>query len=166
MKSNSISISREVVKNANNYLNDSVESEITKSYLLGRSYTDEIKGMKMLKEEKLKERIMKEDNHANLQKIAQNTEYILQQFGNFIMTLKSIDKLLQNNEIQFMEIMDELKEQKHIDADIYSVLVQSQIDTEENRIKTSENLGSLLVKGLDVSVNLTTILNAIINRTI
>ncbi|MEX6015176.1 hypothetical protein [Mammaliicoccus sciuri] len=108
---------------------------------------------------------MKEENHANLKIIAQNTNEILEQFSLQILTLKSINILLQKNSLNLTDVLSEISEQKHINADIYSVLVKSQIDTEESRVETSKSLGSLLDKGINVSANLISILNEIISRT-
>lgn len=155
--------SNEVIKKANDAIKKDTENN--KSIILGFSNTRELEGMKIMRENWVKEEIRKEENNANLKIIAQNTKEILEQFSEQIITLKSIDSLLQRNGLNFSEVLSEIREQKHINADVYSVLVKSQIDTEESRVEASKNLGSLLDKGINVSANLLSILHEIVSRT-
>jgi len=119
------------------------------------------RSQKEIFEQKAREHQMLAENNINLKKIADNTDRIVLQMENIHKLLISINNLYKNDDEKLIDILNQLKETKHITAEVYSVLYSLKFKTEEERVNTSGQLTNLFMNGLDVSSNLISIITAL-----
>lgn len=138
----------------------------TASTIQSSFYDEEFKeilerNQKEIFEQKSRERQISEENNRNLKKIADNTDRIVLQMENIHKLLISINNLYKNDNEKLIDILNHLKETKHITAEVYSVLFSLKFKTEEERVNTSGQLTNLFMNGLDVSSNLISVITAL-----
>ncbi len=94
----------------------------------------------------------------NTRRIAENTDIIIFEMRQSQLLLYKINEVLNEKGKTLEELLTQIKENKHINAEIYSTLMQHKIDNESNRIITSGELAKLVGRGIEVSASLIEIL--------
>ncbi|TDL40738.1 hypothetical protein EVU91_02265 [Macrococcoides bohemicum] len=111
--------------------------------------------------EKEEEKALRLKHYENVEEIKNNLDKILIEIKSIQMNLKIIDDLLKSKNITLLDIKEQVEENKHIDAEIYSTLVRIGIENEQQRIEASHSLSKLVEKGLNPMAQISTILSYI-----
>lgn len=98
-----------------------------------------------------------------LKSLDENVQLIAREIKYIHLNLMSINEVISQSNYTKDEILDQLKEVKHIDAFIYEALLKHDISTEKGRIEASTNLSTNVKDGIDVVANLSTIIPSIFN---
>lgn len=158
----------ENLSNINKLKSDFPSSTYDKSSLLYSSeLTDSINEFHEEKAKKEHEAIERDVAKTRyLQNISQNTDYIAKQFKVTATNLETLNKLLEKSNMTLEDIKEDVEENKQVNFEIFELLAKERFSNEKERLKTTEKLLTKLkdpLNSIDVSANITSILNIVIS---
>lgn len=119
---------------------------------------DKMKKNNEIVKRKVREKEQREiENTENIKSIKVTVQYMASELPVIMENLIILNTLIENSSKDYEEVLSELKEHKHIEADIYSVLMQSKIENEKDRINTTKKLAKVVESGINVSAGLASI---------
>ncbi|MCD8898351.1 coiled-coil domain-containing protein 22 [Mammaliicoccus sciuri] len=123
---------------------------------------DKMKKNNEIVKRKVREKEQREiENTENIKSIKVTVQYMASELPVIMENLIILNTLIENSSKDYEEVLSELKEHKHIEADIYSVLMQSKIENEKDRINTTKKLAKVVESGINVSAGLASIFSLI-----
>lgn len=126
-----------------------------------KSNSENIERVKREKEDEIRDR---KEIKQRINEIGNSVESIANHITSIHKQLIVLSSLTQSSNETLDNILDKLKENNHINAEIYSALYSVKISTEEQRTDVSANLAKLILGGIDVTSGLTTIMTSMISK--